>query len=198
MTTTAAFEVPEPTSSAVNKVFPQFSVVTVAVVAANMNSGSMAVKVSQDEISKFAVKPKVTEEAVFCVFSAIVKLVVPSDIVPAVAVEVVIGRGGTSVAADMIAEIVRVSRFAGWGFAATLVVAEFVMMVHCTSACKATVATLNVAAALALPEAAVLRVQVVVPQPVVVGAAVPARVQPGRVTTILSSMASTVVSLKAM
>jgi hypothetical protein len=59
-------------------------------------------------------------------------------------------------------------------------------MVHAVSAGIAAVPALNVMAAAACPLFATVVVKVVVPQPVLVGAAVPTRAQLGRVSTILS------------
>merc|ERR1712202_52349 len=72
------------------------------------------------------------------------------------------------------------------------------MMVHAVFAASVAVATLKVTAAAAWPLFATVVVKVEVPQPVLVGAAVPVSAQVGRVITILSLTASAPLSLKAV
>jgi hypothetical protein len=69
-------------------------------------------------------------------------------------------------------------------------------MVHAVFAAMAAAAALNVMAASSVSLFATMVVKVVVPQPVLVGAAVPARVQLGSVSTILSLTARVAFSLK--
>jgi len=114
---------------------------------------------------------------------------VPEKAATAVAVDTGIGTAITFVALAITAAMVRVARFPFCATAATLVMDEAVVMVQVVAAASVSepVATVNVTFLLVSSAAAV---NVLVPHPRVVGAAVPASVHAGSITTIVSFAAS--------
>jgi hypothetical protein len=194
---TAAAAVPVFATVVVKVVVPQ-PVVVGAVVPLSPQFARFKTTLSFTASGCVTLNAREIELAVLCLGVAIVR---PSLVTAATAVAVedaiVVATG--FVAPATVAEILRVARLTPWGPGATVAVARLVVIVHVADAeSSVAVATLKVMAAVERPEFATVVVKVVVPQPEVVGAAVPVSAQFGSVTVTLSLMARGTLSLNAV
>jgi hypothetical protein len=112
---------------------------------------------------------------------------VPENAATAVAVDVVIGTGNGLMAAAIVAPMVRVFKFADCAAEATpVVISAFVVMVQTVAAASVAVATVNNISALVSALFTTAAVNVLLPQPCLVGAVPEVSVHSGSITAIVS------------